>query len=192
MQAVDPQVVITFMLDKKEQGVTNKYIRSCLYHWDNFLTQRQSPEIYNHPTINQAISHLLPKTKDPTPKAKAAVTIELLQFLTKHLMHQYQTQTPSIKSYLQFRDTFILNVSFFGLLRRSDMYNLTKEHLELHPSHQYAIAHITKSKTDQLSEGYSLPIILSNQHYTWHKLFYDYIHSRHTHTALLPTYNART
>ncbi len=80
------------------------------------------------------------------PKAKAPVTIELLHFLTFFLADLGQEQT--IKAFLARRDLILLNMGFFGLLRRSDVAILTLDAIQYTPNKGFCLAHIPHSKTD--------------------------------------------
>ena len=103
--------------------------------------------MYDSPQHKLILTQLLPANKDPSPKAKAPVTLELLHFLTVYLAHMGQDHT--IKARLARRDLVLLNMSFFGLLRRSDAATLTTSSIQYTPDKGYCLAHITHSKTDQ-------------------------------------------
>ena len=82
-------------------------------------------------------------------------------------------------------------MSFFGLLCRSDAAALTTPNISYTPHKGYCLAHISKSKTDQLGEGYTLPIILHCRLWTWEPDFLAYWQERVANTgAWFPTYDA--
>ncbi len=138
------------------------------------------------------LTQLLPPSKDKRPLAKTPVTFELLYTLHTYLATLYHGQdlnTPA--PFLALRDAIILNLSFFGLLRRSDAAALSPSSIEYSPAHTFALAHITRSKTDQQGDGYTLPVILTNHSYDWSHTLDLYLQLRRPHNILFPTYNSR-
>ena len=90
------------------------------------MLARGGTDIYLNPSVTTVLTQLLPPTKDPRPKAKTPVTLALLYTLTAYLRPLYKDRDlSSPAAFLALRDTVILNISFFGLLRRSDTANLT-------------------------------------------------------------------
>jgi len=84
-------------------------------------------------------------------------------------------------------------MSFYGLLRRSDIATLTTESIQYSHNKGYCLAHIVRSKTDQVGDGYTLPIILHCKAWSWEPDFQLYWEDRQaTGGAWLPTYDART
>ena len=136
----------------------------------------------------------MPTNKDPRAKAKTPVTLSLLHTLTCHLKGKYldkNLEEPGV--FLALRDTIILNMSFFGLLRRSDAAGLHPSSIQYDATKRFALAHIAKSKTDQIGEGYTLPLILSNSSYEWSTPFGIYLAFIHDKKAVLfPSYNAKS
>ena len=147
--------------------------------------------MYQSPPHKLILTQLLPINIDPTPKAKAPVTIELLHFLTVYLAEMGQDY--SIKAFLARRDLILLNMSFFGLLRRSDAATLTVQAIQYTPNKGYCLAHIPHSKTDQQGGGYTLPILLHCKLWSWEPHFKAYLSERHSAEGVwFPTYDARS
>jgi hypothetical protein len=72
-----------------------------------------------------------------------------MELLTLYLDNKYSDPTtPLISAQLAHRDLIAINLSFFGLLRRSDLAVLKPTDLQTDPSKDFALAHISKSKTD--------------------------------------------
>ena len=142
--------------------MSRSYIRSCLYQWEQVITQRGGPLFQSNPAIKLAYQHLLPMKKETTTRQKTAVTLEMIIFLNKYLEHLLDVV--SIKGILALRDLIYCNISFFGLLRRSDAHSLSLSNIQTEHSSEFLLAHIDRSKTDQEGNGYTLPIFLTTPH----------------------------
>lgn len=115
-----------------------------------------------------------------------------MTLLNHHLSTTYTAAPNTIHSLLALRDLILLNISFFGLLRRSDAHSLKPSLIDIHQSNQYTLAHIPHSKTDQLKEGYTLPILLATQYYNWSHYLRIYLTHLHNSHILFPTYCSKT
>ena len=111
----------------------------ALKHWH---TYQGFPDPTIHPVVGKTITgitriHGKPKKKSP------ALTPEGLQLMVKEL-HNESTITA-------LRDNAILQIGFFGALRRSEITNLRIEHLRW--VNEGIEIRLTSSKTDQTHEG---------------------------------------
>ncbi len=100
-----------------------------------------------------------------------------MTFLNGYLKEVEQNGAP-IQSQLARRDRILLNISFFGLLGRSNIFNLKLSSIHFDPSSKLALAHIIRSKTDQEGDGYTLPILTANTHFDWTEDLANYLRDR--------------
>ena len=54
--SLSTDAILAFVLAKKEQKVTSKYIRSCLFHWSKLIEARGGVSIYENPAITLALA----------------------------------------------------------------------------------------------------------------------------------------
>lgn len=57
-------MVFRYTTSKLDEGISKRYIRSCLYHWNTFNMARGAQNMFEQAAIAQMMQHLLPKNKD--------------------------------------------------------------------------------------------------------------------------------
>ena len=101
----------------------------------------------------------------------------MLHLLTNHLRQQWRDAPTAGDRFRHLRDAVILNLSFFGLLRKSDAAALSWKDVQTDRFHHYVLITIPRSKTDQAGEGVTIPVLLTAPaaHHDWTDLWWAYV-----------------
>ena len=176
-------------------------MREYVIAWEAFIVARRGHHFLEVPAIATAWQQLAFLREKP-PTAKLAMPLELLQLLTAELWAIIDSEgTAYPRGQLALRDIIALNISFFGLLRRSDLYNVKWAHLQCHPQYDFVLLDVPFSKSDrpaftldgtQQGRGTTLAIPLKTREdhnwsadmMTWHTLTKG-------QGAFLPAYDAK-
>ncbi len=141
-----PDVIVCYLHVHAESHNSRTLTRrlTALKHWH---TYQGCPDPTVHPLVKKTLAGI--QNMHGRPKEKApAMTIEQLALLTNYLKQQDTLQS--------LRNIALLQIGFFGALRRSELANMQWEHISFVPEGMTVL--IPRSKGDQTGEGQSCAI----------------------------------
>ena len=152
---VKHETVRAFVLWRLEEEVQYRTIRKQIYAWNRFIEARGGTGFLATAISALFIEQALNR-KDRASKPKAPVSLALLALLTQYLgamespallLGEGKGKRVTRDVFLLVRNSALLNMMFFGLLRRSDAFQLTVG--DVRAVHEdYVQLRIQNSKTD--------------------------------------------
>lgn len=153
-----------FIIQRKRSGVCKATVTAEISIWSRILKERGFTPLMHRPDVKLQLDAMYPPRLNKAQlHVRAPLTQEMLKFLVEYQLHRARhNDRPEINV----RNAALLQLSFYALLRRSEVAPLRRKDLIWDREAAIAVIRIRSSKTDQIKKGAYVPVFMGQREQT--------------------------